>query len=64
MTDPASTSVASDDAGLLGDTASRDYSRKLPLFNAFAAPELRRLIESLSLGPGMRILDRCGMWHG
>ena len=61
MTAPASTSAASDDAGLLGDTPARDYSRKLQLFNAFAEPELRRLIESLSLGPGMRILDAgCG----
>jgi SAM-dependent methyltransferase len=61
MTNAASTVAASDGAGLLGDTPSRDYSRKLQLFNAFAEPELRRLIESLSLGPGMRILDvGCG----
>ena len=61
MTNPASTVAASDGAGLLGDTPSRDYSRKLQLFNAFAEPELRRLIGSLSLGPGMRILDvGCG----
>lgn len=47
--------------GLLGDTAARDYSRKLKLFNAFAAPELRRAIASLGLGPGMRVLDAgCG----
>src|SRR5215469_5903549 len=26
-------------AGLLGDTAARDYTRKLQLFNDFAAPE-------------------------
>jgi SAM-dependent methyltransferase len=48
-------------AGLLGDTPSRDYSRKLNLFNSFAEPELRRLIASLGLSSGMRILDAgCG----
>ena len=47
--------------GLLGDTPQRDYSRKLQLFNAFAAPELRQAIGSLALQPGMRILDAgCG----
>jgi SAM-dependent methyltransferase len=48
-------------AGLLGDTAERDYSRKLRLFNSFAEPELRQAIASLALKPGMRILDAgCG----
>jgi SAM-dependent methyltransferase len=48
-------------AGLLGDTPARDYSRKLRLFNSFAAPELRLAIASLGLTPGMRILDAgCG----
>ena len=48
-------------AGLLGDTPLRDYSRKLSSFNAFAKPELRALIASVGLGPGMRILDAgCG----
>lgn len=48
-------------SGLLGDTATRDYSRKLKLFNAFAAPELRQAIASLALKPGMRVLDAgCG----
>jgi SAM-dependent methyltransferase len=48
-------------AGLLGDTPSRDYSRKLSQFNSFAEPELRRLIESLGLSPGMNVLDAgCG----
>jgi SAM-dependent methyltransferase len=48
-------------AGLLGDTPSRDYSRKLHLFNAFAEPELRSLIVGVDLKPGMRILDAgCG----
>ncbi len=48
-------------AGLLGDTPLRDYSRKLRLFNSFAEPELRALITSSELGPGMRILDAgCG----
>jgi SAM-dependent methyltransferase len=47
--------------GLLGDTAARDYSLKLSLFNAFAEPELRRLIAGVGLKPGMRVLDAgCG----
>lgn len=47
--------------GLLGDTPQRDYSRKLQLFNEFAARELRQAIASLALQPGMRILDAgCG----
>ena len=47
--------------GLLGDTPSRDYSHKLGRFNAFAEPELRRLMEMLELRPGMRVLDAgCG----
>jgi SAM-dependent methyltransferase len=56
--DPAVTESC---AGLLGDTPLRDYSRKLSLFNSFAEPELRALIASAHLGPGMRILDAgCG----
>jgi SAM-dependent methyltransferase len=48
-------------AGLLGDTPLRDYSRKLTRFNAFAEPELRRLIAGAGLDPGMRVLDAgCG----
>jgi SAM-dependent methyltransferase len=47
--------------GLLGDTAIRDYSRKLQDFNSFAEPELRQLITDLRLRPGMRVLDAgCG----
>jgi len=47
--------------GLLGDTIGRDYSRKLRLFNAFAAPELQQAISSLGLTAGMRVLDAgCG----
>ncbi|WP_368564656.1 class I SAM-dependent methyltransferase [Pseudoxanthomonas sp. UTMC 1351] len=47
--------------GRLGDTAARDYSRKLQLFNAFARPELRQAIATLALKPGMRVLDAgCG----
>jgi SAM-dependent methyltransferase len=47
--------------GLLGDTTARDYSRKLQLFNAFAEPELRRIIASLNITPGARVLDAgCG----
>ncbi len=50
--------------GLLGDTAERDYSRKLKLFNAFAEPELCRAIASVGIKPGMRILDAgCGTGH-
>jgi SAM-dependent methyltransferase len=47
--------------GLLGDTVSRDYSRKLKLFNAFAAPELRAAIASLNIQRGCHVLDAgCG----
>ena len=47
--------------GLLGDTSARDYARKLTLFNAFAAPEIRLAIASLALEPGMHVLDAgCG----
>jgi SAM-dependent methyltransferase len=47
--------------GLLGDTTARDYADKLSKFNAFAQPELRRLIKGLDLLPGMRVLDvGCG----
>jgi ubiquinone/menaquinone biosynthesis C-methylase UbiE len=52
---------ASSSAGLLGDTPSRDYSRKLKLFNAHAQREIRQLMATLELRPGMRILDAgCG----
>jgi len=47
--------------GVLGDTAARNYSHKLRLFNEFAAPELRQAIMSLGLKPGMAVLDAgCG----
>jgi SAM-dependent methyltransferase len=47
--------------GLLDDTPLRDYAPKLHQFNAFAEPELRRLISTVGLRPGMRILDAgCG----
>jgi len=60
MTVPAK-SMTAGPTGLLGDTAARDYSRKLRLFNSFAAPELQRAIASLALTPGMRVLDAgCG----
>jgi SAM-dependent methyltransferase len=48
-------------SGRLGDTTTRDYSRKLQLFNSFAELELREAIQDLDLKPGMRILDAgCG----
>jgi len=48
-------------AGLLGDSMTRDYSAKLSRFNSFAEPEIRLLIRSLKLMPGMHILDAgCG----
>ncbi len=60
MTNPSPAPAVSP-AGLLGDTPSRDYSRKLSQFNSFAQPELRRLIENLGLSPGMNVLDAgCG----
>jgi SAM-dependent methyltransferase len=47
--------------GRLGDTAERDYSCKLRLFNALAEPELRAAIAGLALANGMRVLDAgCG----
>jgi SAM-dependent methyltransferase len=48
-------------SGLLGDSPSRNYSRKLRQFNAFAEPELRSLIAGAGLRDGMRILEAgCG----
>lgn len=53
--------TASASPGLLGDTAERDYARKLRLFNAFAAPELGQALLGLGLRDGMRLLDAgCG----
>lgn len=49
--------------GLLGDTATRDYSRKLQLFNSFAEPELRQAIGGLGPMRGARVLD-CGCGTG
>jgi SAM-dependent methyltransferase len=47
--------------GRLGDTPARDYSLKLRLFNAMAAPELRAAIDTLQLEPGRRVVDAgCG----
>jgi SAM-dependent methyltransferase len=47
--------------GRLGDTAQRDYTRKLQLFDQFAAPELQQIAGQLALQPGMRVLDAgCG----
>jgi SAM-dependent methyltransferase len=48
-------------AGVLGDTATRDYAHKLRLFNELAEPELRLAIACLGLKPGMAVLDAgCG----
>lgn len=45
----------------LGDSAERDYSRKLQQFNRFAEPELVGLIQSCKLSSGMQVLDAgCG----
>ena len=60
MTNPAP-AFAARPASLLGDSPWRNYSCKLGEFNAFAEPELRRLIAGAGLKPGMRILDAgCG----
>jgi SAM-dependent methyltransferase len=60
MTSPAP-ALADGSTALLGDSPSRNYSCKLGQFNAFAEPELRGLIASAGLKPGMRILDAgCG----
>lgn len=46
---------------MLGDTAARDYTRKLRLFNSFARPELVQAIAGLGLEPGTLVLDAgCG----
>lgn len=61
VTPGAVSAVAPAAAGLLGDTAARDYSRKLELFNDFAAPELRLAVAGLELARGMCVLDAgCG----
>jgi SAM-dependent methyltransferase len=61
VTGVAAAAVAPALAGLLGDTARRDYTRKLRLFNDFAAPEIRLLVADLKLAAGMRVLDAgCG----
>ena len=53
--------ISARDGSLLGDSSTRDYSVKLSKFNAFAQPELRGLISSLGLKPGMHVLDAgCG----
>ena len=60
MTGPVAAAEPSS-VGLLGDTPSRNYAAKLSRFNSFAEPELRRLISSVGLSPGMRVLDAgCG----
>lgn len=52
---------ASDESGLLGDTARRDYARKLQAFNAFAEGELKQAMTRLGLRPSMHVLDAgCG----
>lgn len=58
----ASESAAKRGAQLpLGDSPSRDYSRKLELAAAFAAPELRLAIDSLRLRRGACVIDAgCG----
>ena len=58
------------ETGWLGDTPRRDYVQKLRLFNAFAQPELREAIDTLSIPEGSRVLDAgcgtgeaLGWWH-
>jgi SAM-dependent methyltransferase len=47
--------------GLLGDTTTRNYARKLQAFNAFAERELKQAVGRLGLQPGMQVLDAgCG----
>jgi SAM-dependent methyltransferase len=56
-TDPSTST-----SGLLGDTPTRAYGGKLELFNRFAEPEIRQLIDSLELATGSRVLDAgCGV---
>jgi SAM-dependent methyltransferase len=56
--------------GLLGDTPVRAYGDKLELFNRFAQPEIRKLIDTLNPAPGSHVLDAgCGVglttaWFG
>jgi SAM-dependent methyltransferase len=53
--------IVSAATALLGDSPQRDYARKLRLFNAFAAPELRTALAGVGLQPGMRVLEAgCG----
>jgi SAM-dependent methyltransferase len=50
-----------DGRGLLGDTPTRNYARKLEAFNAFAERELRHAVACLGLRSGMWVLDAgCG----
>ncbi len=61
MNRPLPRSCTEPAAGPLGDTARRDYARKLKLFNAFARPELNAAIADLRLSPASRVLDAgCG----
>ncbi len=58
---PSEADRTPDGSGLLGDTAARNYARKLRAFNAFAEPELKQGVAHLALRPGMRVLDAgCG----
>lgn len=58
---PSSPRIENGAAGLLGDTAQRDYAAKLRLFNAFAEPELRAAIEEFVPRSGGDVLDvGCG----
>lgn len=61
MTQPQARPTEPQTPGLLGDTAQRDYARKLGLFMRFAEPELRQGVALLGLEPGMQVLDAgCG----
>lgn len=61
-TRPAAEQARLSPGGLLGDTAARDYARKLQLFGAFAGPEIGQAVADLAIKPGSRILDAgCGV---
>lgn len=58
----ASTPLGPAPSGVYGDTALRNYTDKLALFNRFVEPELRAAIAALGIRLGQKILDvGCGV---